>query len=60
MSPPPPTWGRHIVFGSVIIVVGVVVCVIPCEYDNFWGVLNFTFKLEPYFDHIKVSVEFEN
>ena len=38
----------------------VIVCVIPCEHDNFWDVLNFTFKLERYIDHIKVSEEFEN
>ena len=47
--------GRHIVFGSVF-----VVCVISCERDNFCGVFNFTFKLEPCIDHIKVSDEFEN
>ena len=31
----PSTGGRHIVFGSVIVVVGVVVCVISCEHNNF-------------------------
>ena len=44
----PPCRGRHIVFGSVVIVVSIVVvvlCVIPCERK----VLNFTFKLEPKF-----------
>ena len=43
MSPPPPWWvgGKHIVLGSMV--VGVV-CVIPCERDNFWGILNLTFK----------------
>ena len=40
MSPPlGEDLGRHIVFGSVIcnVVIGlvVVVCVIPCELDNF-------------------------
>ena len=52
---PPPDRGRHIVFGSVVVCV--VVCVIPCEHDNFWGVLNFIFKLEPGINHID---EFEN
>ena len=53
--------GRHIVFGSVVIaVVCVVVCVISCEHDNFCGVFNFTFKLEPCIDHVKVSDKFEN
>ena len=57
---PPPTGGRHIVFGSVVVIIGVVVvCVIPCQHDNFWGVLNFTFKLEPCIDHIKASDEVE-
>ena len=28
-----PDWGRHIVFGSVVVCV--VICVIPCEHDNF-------------------------
>ena len=45
-----------IVFGSFICVI----CVISCEHDNFWGVLNCIFKLEPYIDHINVSDEFEN
>ena len=34
----PPNRGRHNVFGSVvgvIVGVGVVICVIPCECDNF-------------------------
>ena len=53
MSPPPGG-------GNIFVVVGVVVCVIPCEHDNFWCVLNFTFKLEPYIDHKKVSEEFKN
>ena len=58
MSPPPPRpAGDIIVFGSVIVIC--FVCVIPCEHDNFLGVLNFIFKLEPYIDHIKVSDEFE-
>ena len=52
---PPLTWGRHIVFGCVV-----VVCVIPCELYNFGGVLNFIFKLEPYIDHIKVLDELKN
>ena len=58
----PPTGGRHIVFGSVVVVCIVVIgiCVISCEHDNFWGVLNFIFKLEPYIDRIKISDEFEN
>ena len=54
-----PTWERHC-FGSVGGVVVCVVCVvyvIPCERDD---VLNFTFKLEPSIDHMKVSDEFEN
>ena len=37
-----------------------VVCMIPCECNHFWVVLNFTFKLEPCIDHIKVSDKFEN
>ena len=45
-----------IVFCSVV----VIVCVIPCEHNNFWDVLNFIFKLEPCIDHIKVSDKFEN
>ena len=37
---PHPDWGRHIVFGSVVVcvvcvMVVFVVCVIPCEHDNF-------------------------
>ena len=35
MSPPPPTEGRHILFGFVVSVVCVVVCVISFEQDNF-------------------------
>ena len=50
---PPPT-GGDIVFGSVVFVV---VYVIPCEHDNFWGVLNIIFKLEPCINHIKVLDE---
>ena len=34
-----PLWGRHIVFGSVIVLVVIasiiIVCVIPCKFDNF-------------------------
>ena len=60
MSPPPPTGGRHIVFGSVVVAICIVfVCVIPCEHDDFWGVLNFIFKLEPGIGHIMVSDELE-
>ena len=57
-----PTGGRHIVFGSVVVgvICVVVVCVIPCEHNNFRGILNFIFKLDPGIDHIKFSDEFEN
>ena len=50
----PPTWGRHIVFGSVVVII-VIVSVVPCEHDKFRIVLNFTFKLEPCINHLKVS-----
>ena len=33
--PLPPTGGRHIVFGSIVVCV--IVCVIPCEHDNRLG-----------------------
>ena len=47
--------GRHIVFGFILIVfVVVVVCVIPCEHDNFSTVLNFIFELELCIDHINL------
>ena len=49
--PPPPKWERHIV-GSVTCVV----FVIPCECDNFWIIWNFTFKLDPGIDYIKVTL----
>ena len=58
MFPPRPE-GRHIVFGSVGVVISVV-CVVPCECDNFSGVLNFTFKLEPSINHMNFSDKFEN
>ena len=30
------------------------------EHNNFLGVLNFIFKIEPYIDHINISDEFKN
>ena len=47
----------RIVFGSVVCVI---VYVSPCECNNFLIILNFTFKLEPCINHIKVSEEFKN
>ena len=48
------------VFGFVVgVSIVFVFCVIPCERHNFWGILNFTFKLEAFIDHIKVSDTFE-
>ena len=32
LPPPSPTGVRHSVFGSVV------VCVIPCERNNFWAI----------------------
>ena len=61
MSLPPPRPEGDVVFWfRCLHRVCVVVCVISCEHDNFRGVLNFIFKLEPNIDHIKVSDEFEN
>ena len=33
---------------------------IPCECDNFSNIRNFSFKLEPCIDPIKVSYYFKN
>ena len=56
---PPSIWGRHIVFGSIIvfcIVISVVfVCVIPCDCNNLGIIWNYTFGLKPGIGHIKVS-----
>ena len=29
--------------------------VIPCEYDNFWTIKNFSFKIDLCINHLKVS-----
>ena len=34
-APPPYDWEEHFVFGSVICIIVVVICVINCDHNNF-------------------------